>query len=274
MIAILLAGCGRLGFDATGDEVADDQPDDMADDLPGDDGPGDDGGPMFDAAIGCGSGHDEDGDEFADDCDRCPHVSTLLNADRDNDGVGDDCDPQPDVAAQSIARFDAFASLPADWAQSGTVVKLDDAIRLSGGASSISRPWANGTSLFMIGFTVSAIASDEALLALIVGEGGTPRIYYCELYDDATSMLLQLTYTLNGADYIHPGLQSTAERLSDLSGTLAMSTDTSKSCRAVLPSGAVGAEGTVGGITPDFFTLYAQNAMATIDWMIEIRTDP
>jgi hypothetical protein len=32
--------------------------------------------------------------------------------------------------------------------------------------------------------------------------------------------------------------------------------------------------GTVNGIAPDTFALYAENVTATIDWMIEIRTTP
>lgn len=285
VLCILLAGCGRLGFDATttdddvsSDEVdVTDQPDD--DDVePDDDTQPDDDDTMdgtIDASMACGTGHNEDGDLFTDECDRCPHIPTTANTDTDSDGVGDDCDPQPSQPNQSIARFDTFETLAGDWNTVGNAVAMSDQLVFGGtGSSSISRPWTNGTSLFIVGFTTNVLTGGAALLSLNAGESTSSRLYYCELYDDTFNMALQLTYTLNGMDYIHPGLQSTGQRLSGLTGTLEMNTASIKRCHVEYGGGFNTVGGTVNGIAPDTFALYAENVTATIDWMIEIRTTP
>ncbi len=54
---------------------------------------------------------DEDGDEFPNSCDNCPHVAQADQLDSDNDGVGNACDPRP-FAVDTIDYFDGFDSLP------------------------------------------------------------------------------------------------------------------------------------------------------------------
>jgi hypothetical protein len=76
-LLLMLAGCGRLGFDASPDTL-----------LPT-----------------C-TGHDEDGDGFPDPCDVCPTVADGNQRDGDRDGVGDACDPRPALDGDYILRFE------------------------------------------------------------------------------------------------------------------------------------------------------------------------
>jgi Thrombospondin type 3 repeat len=81
---VVVAGCGRFGFDppiALGTS-----PDASVDAL---------------AAIG----HDEDGDGIPDAIDVCPYVADPQQLDSDGDGVGDACDPEPNNPRQHVALF-------------------------------------------------------------------------------------------------------------------------------------------------------------------------
>jgi len=64
----------------------------------------------------CGSGHDEDGDLYADSCDPCPS-DFGDRTDSDGDGVGDACDPNPMTPGDSFVWFDSFASDDGMWTQ-------------------------------------------------------------------------------------------------------------------------------------------------------------
>lgn len=57
--------------------------------------------------------HDEDGDRFADSCDRCPGIADD-QADHDGDGLGDACDPSSTTRDQ-VALFMSFANSAEDW---------------------------------------------------------------------------------------------------------------------------------------------------------------
>ncbi len=67
--------------------------------------------------CGCGSGHDEDGDRYADNCDPCPS-DFGDRTDTDGDGVGDACDPNPTTPGDSIVWFESFATPDEVWTQS------------------------------------------------------------------------------------------------------------------------------------------------------------
>src|SRR5580698_1463186 len=68
LASVLVAACGRVGFDAE-------------------------------------NLHDEDGDGVPDIRDNCPHLPNADQLDSDGDGVGDVCDPEPTIPRQSIALF-------------------------------------------------------------------------------------------------------------------------------------------------------------------------
>ncbi len=276
LVCLALAGCGRLGF--AGQDDGDDA-DEAIDDLPSDDvappidAPSPDGSLTLDA-VACGGAKDEDGDLFPDECDGCPHLATETNLDSDGDGVGDSCDPQPNTPAQRIARFDTFDELPADWNVTGAVTAVSGAVVVGGpGGNSISRPWTDGSSTFVIGFSAGTPVG-EALVAIITGDSVTGRRYYCEVYEGVGALVLQLTYTLDGKTYLQSDLEPMGGQLADLEGTLEMRTGQSELCRSRTGLGEQTVEGTITGITPDVLAVYAQNVTASIDWMIEIRTGP
>jgi hypothetical protein len=102
-VLLVLAGCGRLGFDA-GDEI--------------------------DAPVPTCTGHDEDGDACPDDCDVCPTVGDPLQRDGDRDGVGDACDPRPAISGDYIIRFEPHTdSAAARYTnETGIVVWMQDAV--------------------------------------------------------------------------------------------------------------------------------------------------
>ena len=81
---LVLAGCGRLGFERG--------------DVAGDAGDEDGAGP---------TGHDEDADGVADAVDDCPHLAGP-QLDGDGDGVGDACDPHPTEAGDRLLLFAGF----------------------------------------------------------------------------------------------------------------------------------------------------------------------
>ena len=102
--ALMLAGCGRLAFDPTGDALQ--------------------------------TGHDEDGDGVIDAVDLCPHVAGP-QVDGDGDGVGDDCDPNPTVPRERIAMFATM--MPGDQpftivTNDGAFTQLADAWQFTGAA--------------------------------------------------------------------------------------------------------------------------------------------
>lgn len=205
---LVLAGCGRVGFELASDAPADPGLDDV----------------VF-------VRHDEDFDGVPDDSDTCPHLATASQDDGDGDGVGDACDPNPTVNRDTIALFATMEPgqrpLVIEPAGNATVTLLPDSIRfdgaLPGGADNnlhgaVDMPLVAGDVRVAIGFDILAVlpgASGQNQFALKV-LAGVPH-YFVELnqilptYDNA-----EVTY-YDGVNYfqqdpqdlangIHPGL--------------------------------------------------------------------
>ena len=118
LAAVLLAGCGRVAFDARGDAggVAGDGDADPLADM------------RLDAPPHGSVTHDEDGDGIVEGVDSCPHM-TGDKSDTDGDGVGDICDPEIMNPRQRITRFEGFENgVPADLSADPGWVQRPDAL--------------------------------------------------------------------------------------------------------------------------------------------------
>lgn len=116
-LALLAAGCGRIGFDATGLTGDDDPVEDLDTDGVVD---------TMDNCVGVANPDqdDEDGDLLGDVCDPCPPFAD--SEDPDGDKVAGRCDPRPSDPGEMIAHFAGFERLPTD-------LTLDGSWTVSGG---------------------------------------------------------------------------------------------------------------------------------------------
>jgi hypothetical protein len=254
-VLLVLAGCGRWGFDP----------------ISGDGATGD---VKADVGKPCTPvGHDEDADMIDDACDVCPHLADVNQVDSDGDLVGDACDPEPMMPRQRLVLFDPFVDLSNWTPRSDEVSNGDQAVLTSiGGISALRRPYAPMTDLFEMGLVADAVGAGQALVMINLDTGAAGN-YYCELYDNGTTNL-QFTYTLDGSNFVHPGVQPAANRLPQGAGRLQMERDpTNVRCSASW----VGETLVTGGATPalaaDNLVIYAENVTVRISYFVEIRTE-
>jgi Thrombospondin type 3 repeat len=170
-VLVIVAGCGRVGFDA----------------------------------VECAAvGHDEDGDGIDDACDNCPHIPNVDQADSDGDGVGDVCDPQPFVAAERIALFDPFIRLRPEWRMQGTAIPTfaNDQIHVDTRMAEFSMDLADAPANdhFALAGTLGE-ATDGQQVTLYVHADSIAH-YYCELYQGSPdNVVFDLAYTVDGVQY-------------------------------------------------------------------------
>lgn len=177
---LLLAACGRIGFD--GVEL-----------VEGD-------------AASCASavGHDEDADGIDDACDLCPQTADVAQADRDGDRVGDACDPHPDDPRDQIAVFDPFTSLDPAWnfrTNPPTVTGdsiIGDGRPLQFRADRADVP-GDDTYTFVIELREGEVGAQRQI-ALYALETDT-QVYFCDLDQSAsgTDFFWQQTFTTDGS---------------------------------------------------------------------------
>lgn len=251
---LVLVGCGRFGFDPTGNGAPSDGPPD---------------GSQVCAPVG----HDEDGDGIDDACDVCPHRADPGQGDLDGDQVGDACDPQPTIARQKIVVFDPFRDLTA-WTRSSDESASGDSavLNANGGIKALFRPYTSATDLFEIGVMATSTTGTPALVMVNLDTGTTGN-YFCEIYDDGAS-LLQFTYTVDGSTYFHPGSTPIVHRLAQGDGRLQLERDATNVRCSASWSGETLA---VGGPTPDLVAanvvIYAENVDVRIQYFVQIRTE-
>ena len=157
----MLAGCGRVGFDAT-------------DAHDGSVGP--------DVLL---AGHDEDLDGLDDNLDPCPHIAGTADDD-DGDGVGNACDPS--TGMEKIALFDAFTTLDPSltldrqWQLGDDELVLDDT-----GFRTVNRGFAITDANIWIGITIRTLATPDDHQIIIHPSAGTeqPR-YFGQVYRTPT----------------------------------------------------------------------------------------
>ena len=220
-------------------------------------------------------GHDEDGDGIDDACDVCPHIANPDQADRDGDGVGDVCDPHPDDPIDRIAFFDPFTTMLPQWTFMGNGTYSGDAIIVQGGDWSASLAYATTDDLYAIGGKVTATGSDATQQVSLQIAGGASGSYYCELYVDAGTDYLQLTYTYDGTNFTHDG----SVPLATLDGaSFAMSYSQEQGMLACDGSVA-GSNGSASGPTPSGIppaTAFVQTVDLDmeLDYFIQIHSDP
>ena len=169
-IVVLLAvgGCGRRDFDARVD---------AADDAP----------VTHDATFDGVSGHDEDGDGFADSIAPCPHVAGDLT-DTDGDGVGDACDPNPATATEHWVLFATMQAGDTAYDDITGATQEADSLRFVGdNAPYLTFPIANAR--IQIGWEVHAlVGTGQHQVAFGVDNTTQPVYYFGELNQDSMNL--------------------------------------------------------------------------------------
>jgi hypothetical protein len=254
---VVLAGCGRVGFDGVAAITGDAAPDIMLD-----------GGKPCTPV-----GHDEDGDAIDDACDVCPHLPGADQADTDGDFVGDACDPEPMMPRQRLVFFDPFVNL-ANWSpRSDEVANNDQAVMTSiGNFSALVRPYVPMTDLFEMGLAADTVGSGQAIVMINLDTGDTSN-YFCEIYDNGVANL-QFTYTLDGSNFVHPGVEQAMNRLAAGAGRLRFERDAANvRCGATWSGETLETGGPTPAIAADNLVIYAENVTVRIQYFVQIRTE-
>jgi hypothetical protein len=156
VMALLLAGCGRIGFGTT------------------------DAGMDTTAPIG----HDEDGDGIADVDDLCPHLPGPHD-DGDGDHVGDDCDPEPLNPRQTLTLFTLVpGDQPMTLGGPGTWTQGADSIHYDGiavGSGFVTGPVTDVRIALGIDIVAKLGGSVQHQLALGVNDSSATTGYFVEL---------------------------------------------------------------------------------------------
>ncbi len=167
-VVLVVAGCGRIGFDPSGDALGD-----------------------------SASRHDEDGDGLLDVDDPCPHLPGT-NADADGDRVGDACDPLPTTPTERIARFATMmpGDQPFALTGAGTWTPEADAVHCTGTVCLLRVDRMLGDVRVHVGAEITerlGAAGDQHQLALRIGNSG-PTFYATEVNEVGSYTVASITY--------------------------------------------------------------------------------
>ena len=258
---IVLAGCGRIGFDATAG------------------GAGGNGDAAADAIRICAApvGHDEDGDGVDDACDGCPHIADPEQVDSDGDGVDDICDPQPTIPKEHIAFFDPFTGPRAEWTFAGPSVTFsDDELQLD----TLDNGWTGTLAIAPVDdrFELGAHFATESPTGqrqILIAAEQVPPSYYCELFDEGTPTF-GYTTTPDNMSFIDVAKSPAQAPFAD--GPMSLTLDQrggSVTCTKTWP----GTNGALGGPIPmdnvaTQITISCQNLQLAFDYFIQIHSDP
>ncbi len=251
-IAVLLVGCGRIAF-----------------------APMDDASHGIDTQTSCLEGHDEDGDLLVDGCDGCPHIADPSQRDSDGDGVGDACDPRPATNGERIALFQPFTHQSGDWAAVGPTVSYDGeslVVDARGGGLALYHALVAGDDLLRYRIRIGAGRVGIRKITLAVSED--PPFYYCEVFDNGSSAVLQLTETYDGNVYT-PVVQSPATPLLERTDIfLSLDQRAGKvTCATSWPATMQTITGPMPNIAGKQIILVLEGIEAKLDYFVHIRSE-
>lgn len=251
---MLLAGCGRLAFDAA----------------------------AGDGAVLCvAAGHDEDGDGIDDACDVCPHLPLDNQLDSDGDRVGDACDPHPTDPRDHVALFDPFTSLRPEWDFVGALTIVGDELvydAFDGGFGQLSVPVGPTNDTYVVGVQMLAgrTGGVQRQLALLAGKLGGQASFYCDLNgSDSTTAYWSETYTLDGSSYMGQASSSAVGPVE--ARTFMQTVDYEGSrwvCETTYPVGSPRLDSTIpAGIPIEQFAIGMQGVNIHISYVLHIHSD-
>ncbi len=264
LVLAVIAGCGRLGFDARGASP------DASDDSDGDGVLAlDDNCP----AMPNPDQNDEDGDGLGDPCDPCPPHAD--NTDTDQDGVGDACDPRPMMSGDTIAHFAGFATLPTD-------LVLDGTWALAGGKLSVTGSIDELTAATWISTSPSETVSTVVRIDAMFGNNNARPVGVIHEYAKATRDGTTCVFGINPSNlevYAIADNRTTAGLV--LVGTMASVGTTSEfsstrtgsmyRCDATRLTTPMMATNNLSS-TPNRVGLHARSASATYDWVMVVSS--
>jgi len=271
---LVLAGC-RMGFD--GQSGVDAQQDGARQDA--------------DASARCTAiVHDEDHDGIDDACDVCPHVADPSQVDTDGDGVGDACDPSPSSPTEHIVLFEPFTqtSVPSGWtvndfSATSTYTFDGESIHVLavGGQWLLSRPSVPAHDRFAFGGRLGARGTAMyQSVTLSLSESPSPfKRYFCDLIDYFPSQptTLSLTSTTDSVNYTNTGTIAIPGTPPVPMGAFTLVADHAPpmiKCSLGYGPGYSTTPMIPSGIAPANVNIYVGAEDVTIDWFVQIHTDP
>jgi len=149
--AALLAGCGRVGFDALAAHDLD---------LP--------------------PNGDLDGDGIANDVDNCPDVANPSQVDSDLDGLGDACDPTP-TSSGDVLAYASTAGLPGGATSGRFTILRDGSIGVDLGPTDVNQAQFVLPTITTRWHVLAATMPAFSIGAAIVAGDGPDEGNFCDL---------------------------------------------------------------------------------------------